>query len=153
LTRRQTKRRTQIIIMLKLIKNKIIQAVVKSDAFKLAVEDLAIKGAELYIDDTCDFIDKQDLDRTMQDFVWDNDIITSDNIYQYTENFVETDDINDHIDDRLAEKNLDELDIGFEVTKYCDENLSKNFLEHANALTKHFKVVVEDTWGKESNNG
>ena len=144
--------------MLKLIKNKIIQAVVKSDAFKTVVEDLAIKGAEIYVDNNCDFIDKQDLDRTMQDFVWDNDIITSDNIYQYQEDLVEIHTLADLVDDRLKEKNLDDLDIGFEVTKYCEENLSNKFLDHANALTKHFKVVVKDTSNdghleSEGNNG
>lgn len=138
--------------MFKTIKKKLIQAVVKSDAFKNEVEDLAIERFENYLND-CDYIDRNDLNQTLRDVVWDNDLITSDNIDNYIEDFVAVYNINDHIDERLKEKNLDDFDIEFEVTKYCEENLSKNFLEHANALAGTFKVVVVDTFGKEANNG
>ena len=50
------------------------------------------------------------------------------------------------------------FDVGFVVEQYCEENLSNKFLDHANALTKHFKVVVKDTSNdghleSEGNNG
>ncbi len=138
--------------MLNLIKNKIIQAVVNSDAFKNTVEDLTIKGVDIHLHE-CDIIDGEQLDRRLQDIAYDYDLITTDNIDQYVDDCVTINSVNDYIDDRLEYHDLKDFDIGFVVEQYCDENISKNFLEHANALTKHFKVVVEDTWGKESNNG
>ena len=144
--------------MLKLIKNKIIQAVVKSPAFKEAVEDLAIQGAEIYVNNNCDFIDSDHLERRLQDVAYDYDLITTDNIHDYTEDFVTFNNINDYIDDRLDYHDLKDFDVGFVVEQYCEENLSNKFLDHANALTKHFKVVVKDTSNdghleSEGNNG
>lgn len=129
--------------MLKLIKNKIIQAVVNSDAFKNTVEDLTIKGVDIHLND-CDIIDSDQLDRRLQDIAYDYDLITTDNIHDYTDDFVTFNNINDCIDDRLDYHDLKDFDVGFVVEQYCEENLSNKFLDHANALTKNFKVVVKE---------
>ena len=138
--------------MLKLIKNKIIQALVKTDAFKNAVKDLAIRGVDNYMHD-CDLIDREDLDQILRDVAYDYDLITVHNIGDHIEDFVTDDNIHNHIDDRLKYHDLEDLNVGVEVEKYCEETLSKSFLAHANSLTKHFKIVVKDTFREESNNG
>ena len=138
--------------MLNLIKNKIIQAVVNSDAFKNTVEDLTIKGVDIHLND-CDIIDSDQLDRRLQDIAYDYDLITTDNIDHYIDDCVTINNVNDYIDDRLEYHDLKDFDVGFVVEQYCEETLSKSFLAHANAHTKHFKVVVKDTFREESNNG
>ena len=143
--------------MLKLIKNKIIQAVVKSDAFKNAVEDLTIKGVDIHLNE-CDIIDRDQLDNELRDVAYNYDLITTDNIDQYIDDCVTINNVNDYIDDRLEYHDLKDFDVGFVVEQYCEENLSNKFLDHANALTKHFKVVVKDTSNdghleSEGNNG
>lgn len=143
--------------MLKLIKNKIIQAVVKSPAFKNAVEDLTIQGVDIHLND-CDIIDRDQLENELRDIAYNYDLITTDNIDQYIDDCVTTNNINDYIDHRLEYHDLKDFDVGFVVEQYCEENLSNKFLDHANALTKHFKVVVKDTSNdghleSEGNNG
>ena len=143
--------------MLKLIKNKIIQAVVKSDAFKNAVEDLTIKGVDIHLNE-CDIIDRDQLDNELRDVAYNYDLITTDNIDQYIDDCVTINNVNDYIDDRLEYHDLKDFDVGFVVEQYCEENLSNKFLDHANLLTKHFKVVVKDTSNdghleSEGNNG
>ena len=100
--------------MLKLIKNKIIQAVVKSDAFKNAVEDLTIKGVDIHLNE-CDIIDRDQLDNELRDVAYNYDLITTDNIDQYIDDCVTINNVNDYIDDRLEYHDLKDFDVGFVV--------------------------------------
>ena len=101
--------------MIKKIKSAIARAVVNSDTFKSTLENVVMKEVEIGIRENDDVITQRELNRALDDFMYQNDLIDRYDIDEKIESaiqyFVEVETVQDMIDETELPDFVDRVEI------------------------------------------